>query len=592
MKLISASLACLCATHAAFAENIGQRQDPLTVLKATIWGNPTISVCWEETDPVHAAARQWTRDAVAATWEKESAVRFVGWGACTSGSKGIRIHLADGVEDNPHTKGLGSKLDGKVNGMELNFTFVNWSQVCQNGGNVPSSYDNPDRLPAGSEVEYCIKAVAVHEFGHALGAAHEHNRSDRFDCSEEPQGDDGDWNVTDYDTRSIMNYCNKNWNGGGLLSAGDIDGITRIYGRNPNSMANANSGVTAVASVPGGSSVFTAGSEDNVWSFYYDPRVARPAWSLPFRLSATQTSSSTAVTAVSSVPGGVSLFTVREGDVVSAYFDPRTSNLWSRWFSLGGARLFAPETRIAAVSLVPGGVSLFAVGRDGAVWSAYFDPRVARPVWSDWFSLGGDMRRASAVKAISTIEGGVSLFAVSRDGSVSTNYFDPRVGNRWSGWLPLGGAVRDGTEIAAVSSKPGSASLFIVERDGTVFSKYFDPEVPNARWSDWFSLGAKVHDGSSVAAVSPLRGATSLFVAGLDSNVWSSYYDPRVANARWSPWFSLGGDLGANREIAAISSVEGGVSLFVKRPDGYVQSNYYDPRVANAKWSGWFPLGR
>jgi hypothetical protein len=338
--------------------------------------------------------------------------------------------------------------------------------------------------------------------------------------------------------------------------------------------------------------VFAVGSEDNIWSFYYDPRVARPAWSPPFRLSATRMSSSNAVAAVSAVPGGISLFTVREGDVVSAYFDPRSSNQWSRWFSLGGARLFAPATRIAAVSPVRGSVSLFGVGKDGAVWSAYFDPRVARPVWSDWFSLGGDLRRGSAVQAISAVEGGVSLFAVARDGSVTTNYFDPRAGNRWSGWLPLGGGVRDGTDIAAVSAKPGSTSLFIVERDGSVFSKYFDADVPNARWSDWFSLGGTVHPGSSVAAVSSVRGGVSLFVAGMDRNVWSLYYDPRVANARWSPWFSLGGGLGANSEIAAISSVEGGISLFAKRPDGYVQSNYYDPRVANAKWSGWFPLGR
>ncbi|QRO02689.1 VCBS repeat-containing protein [Archangium violaceum] len=150
------------------------------------------------------------QDAAEGTWGRVSAVDFVGWGACTSTSRGIRINVAD---TGPHVKQLGSRLDGYVNGMELNFTFANWSPVCQ------------------SQREFCIRAIAVHEFGHALGFAHEQNRPDRpSTCTEPPQGSNGNLMIGAWDLQSVMNYCNPAWNGNGQLSATDIAGVVQLYG--------------------------------------------------------------------------------------------------------------------------------------------------------------------------------------------------------------------------------------------------------------------------------------------------------------------------------------------------------------------------
>ena len=97
----------------------------------------------------------------------------------------------------------------------LNHEFNNWSRSCKN------------------MIESCVRSIAVHEFGHALGFAHEQNRPDTpGECSREHgQGQKNEIMLTPYDAKSVMNYCNEDYNNNGELSPLDTSSAQKLYGR-------------------------------------------------------------------------------------------------------------------------------------------------------------------------------------------------------------------------------------------------------------------------------------------------------------------------------------------------------------------------
>jgi hypothetical protein len=182
------------------------------IVKAARWRRMSVPVCWENAS-ADADAREWTRDAVATTWQKVSRIELTGWQQCAPVNKGIRIEVAD---IGPHVVTLGRFLDGRRNGMVLNFDFHGWGAEC------------------AATREHCIRAIAVHEFGHALGFTHEQNRPDApGECRRLRQGNTPDTLLTPYDPDSVMNYCNKVWNNDGFLSDRDTEAAQDLYGARP-----------------------------------------------------------------------------------------------------------------------------------------------------------------------------------------------------------------------------------------------------------------------------------------------------------------------------------------------------------------------
>ncbi len=207
-------------------EKTGTTQQSIIVKNVRFWtaNSNIVPVCWET--PGYNAEKAIVRSAVSNTWERYSYLSFTGWGACPTGGIGgsssekhMRIRIKPQGNENA---GAGGSASGY--GMDT------LSSADDNRPGV-TMFFNPDGSADRGRIEY----TAVHEFGHVLGFVHEQDSPGNVDAHgvaycKSPGNEANATALTEYDPDSIMNYCNKDGNMKGNLTAKDIQGLQSIYG--------------------------------------------------------------------------------------------------------------------------------------------------------------------------------------------------------------------------------------------------------------------------------------------------------------------------------------------------------------------------
>ena len=286
--------------------------------------------------------------------------------------------------------------------------------------------------------------------------------------------------------------------------------------------------VTSVDRYSGHLDLFTVGTDNRVWSAWWD---ASSGWSGWFRIGTLVARPGSTVNVVSRYTDHLDLFTTAsDGRVMSTWWDARTG--WAAdWFHVSGG-VAAPGATVTAVARYPFHLDLFTVGTDNRVWSTWWDDRSG---WARWFRVGAQTARSDAtVSVVARHRDQLDLFTTAPDGKIVSTWWNARSG--WGTWFQVSGGVASaGSPVTAVARYSNHLDLFVIGTDNRVYSTWWHDTTG---WAGWFDVAGGVsRPGGQVAAISRVAEHLDLFTVGTDSRVWSTWWD---GSGGWANgWFQL-----------------------------------------------------
>jgi hypothetical protein len=337
--------------------------------------------------------------------------------------------------------------------------------------------------------------------------------------------------------------------------------------------------INVVARYPEHLDVFAVADNGRTMSNWWDQSSGWAGWFHVQGGIASPGGAGSPVTAVARYSGHLDLFTVgTDNRVYTAWWD--RSSGWHGWGVLG-TLVCRPGSTVNVVCRYADHLDLFTTASDGKIMSTWWDVRSG---WAAWFQVqGGVAANGATVTAIARYPFHLDLFVVGTDNHVYSCWWDDRSG--WHNWFQLPGITcRPDSQVTSLARFPDQIDLFTTASDGKIMSTWW-----NARsgWGSWFHVsGGVASPGSPVTAIARYDHQLDLFVIGTDNRIYSTWWN---SNSGWAGWFNVSGGVGKpGGEIAAISRITEHIDLFVVGSDDVIYSTWWDKAGG---WAGWFQLG-
>ena len=343
--------------------------------------------------------------------------------------------------------------------------------------------------------------------------------------------------------------------------------------------ASARTPISVVARYPEHLDVFAVANNGRTMSNWWDQS---SGWAGFFHVQggiASPGGSGSPVTSVSRFSGHLDLFTVgTDNRVYSCWWDGGSG--WHPWFPIGDLQC-RPGSTVNVVSRYTNHLDLFTTASDGRVMSTWWHEGTG---WAGWFQvMGGVAANGATVTAIARYGSHLDVFTVGTDNRVYSSWWDDRSG--WHAWFPLAGITcRPNSTVTAVARFPDQIDLFTTASDGRIMSTWWSVR---GGWAGWFQVsGGVASAGAPVTAIARYSGHLDLFVIGTDNRVYSTWWHE---GGTWAGWFNVSGGIGqAGGQVAAIQRFADHIDLFTVGSDGLIYSTWWD---VNGGWAGWFGLG-
>ena len=246
-----------------------------------------------------------------------------------------------------------------------------------------------------------------------------------------------------------------------------------------------------------------------------------------------------------------------DGGVYSTFWDVNGGwyNKWFRLIDSSFANNFTipPGSPVSSLSRYKDHIDLFVCGFDGGVYSTFWD--VNGGWYNKWFRLidssfadNFTIPPGSLISNLSRYSDHIDLFATGRDGGVYSTFWDINGGwyNKWFRLMDSSFAdnftIPPGSPVSSLSRYKDHIDLFVVGFDGGVYSTFWD--INGGWYNKWFRLsdtnfsdGFTVPPGSRVWSLSRYSNHIDLFVTGRDGGIYSTFWD---INGGWfNRWFRL-----------------------------------------------------